>query len=191
MKTKIENAKTIFFKDKQHYLAFRKSWAEAVNSPKAMSTLVKVPYLRLKDDGFYETIPDGAVVRCYGWISAAHHVVYNLLREKDAGDGFTPITNRTKLDAGVFPERVLLDALALIRSFEWQITSAKSVYNETTESKSLFGFMKPRPGKILISKDEQYEMRMVTVNKFLAPFNGTVTVDMLIELSTMVKEMQK
>lgn len=45
--------------------------------------------------------------------TAADHLIYNLLRQKPAGNGFTPITNKVKLANGQTPNQ----ALALAQRF--------------------------------------------------------------------------
>lgn len=77
------------FENKAQYLNFRKAWAEAVNSPKAKSRLEKCDEW-LSNEGQYGRYSEGTGVhRVSGWINAEHHILYNLLRNKDFDRGFT------------------------------------------------------------------------------------------------------
>lgn len=163
MKT-IENAKQIFFTDKQHYLNFRKAWSQAT---KISQTEVK--------EAFW--VPSHT--------TATHHLVYNLLRGKAPETGFTPITNRNKLSNGMRPNRALEEAFSIITSFGWQIEYAQSAYNKAPET-NIFGFKK----RDIKNKDEEYKLRIANVNNFLSPFKGTVSIDTLLKLATMIKEQQ-
>ena len=65
------------FINKEHYLAFRKAWSNAVNSEKAKKKLVDAESweghaIRVTEDG---------------WIDGAHHILYNILRRRDYDRG--------------------------------------------------------------------------------------------------------
>ena len=100
MKLIIENARTTFFNDKEHYLNFRKAWAEASNAPERMSTLER------NDWGTY---------RKAGNLTAAHNFLYSLLRGKDALKGFTPVTNTNKLSNGAYINHGLYWAMSWLQ----------------------------------------------------------------------------
>ncbi len=51
-------------------------------------------------------------------ISAAHHVLYNILRGHPHSRGFTPITNANKLRNGTFINAGLYHALYVLRQFQ-------------------------------------------------------------------------
>src|SRR5690606_1388218 len=81
MKTlKIENAKTTFFTDKQHYLNFQQAWKDYINSGKH-----KKPE---------QTHPD---IRPRSSLTFQHHIIYQAMRGKDIGKSVTPICNTNKL----------------------------------------------------------------------------------------------
>lgn len=74
MKTmKIENAITKFFKDKEHYLAFRQKWSDFINDGHA------------KKKEFKNW--DGTVIR-YSELTCQYHLLYVLLIGKDGNRGF-------------------------------------------------------------------------------------------------------
>ncbi len=100
MNLHIENAKKTFFNDKEHYLQFKAAWKKAVNSPKTKSKLETT-----------EAYSGGTcVVRRKGWITATHHLIYNLLRGYDASRGFTPVTNKNKLTNDAYINHGLYEA---------------------------------------------------------------------------------
>lgn len=78
---------TTYFETKEQYLTFRKAWAKAVNDPRSKK----------------EIIPRTDNVESYvvkGWLTAAHHVLFNILSNRPHHSGFTPITKATKLRSG-------------------------------------------------------------------------------------------
>ncbi len=179
-----EVTKQSFFKDKQHYLEFRAAWSQAVNSPNAKSKLVKVSCERRTDNGFYETIPDGSVMRVYGWIRGVHHLLFNLLRGKDPMYGFTPVTNKSKLEHGMNPNRGFNQAVSDLKSIIWQVEHAMSVYKDVKESENRFG-IKRREFK---NKDEEFNFRFDGVRKFVAPFGNTITPEMLLKFKEILSK---
>jgi len=81
MKTfKIQDAKTTFFTDKNHYLAFTQAWKDYINSGKH-----KKPQ---------RTDPE---VRTYSSLTFQYHILYQALRGKDIGKCITPIQDSNKL----------------------------------------------------------------------------------------------
>jgi len=140
MKTlQIKNAREIFFTSKEQYLHFRKVWAQATNSPKAKKTLQQDSY---------------GTWRKSGWLTATHHMVYALLRGRDAMNGFTPITSHTKLENGAYINEGLYEARCELRKL-----AGSSKNNKDLE-------------------------------KFLEPFEGTVTLKMLGKLSELCPDIQ-
>ena len=72
------------FESKEHYLAFRKAWSNAVNSDKAKTHYEERTY----------TSRSSRTVEKYridGWVTGAHHVLYNILRNRPFHKGFTMI----------------------------------------------------------------------------------------------------
>lgn len=78
MKTmKIENAITKFFKDKEHYLAFRQSWKDFINNGHAKKKEFKAW--------------DGSTIR-YSELQCKYHLLYVLMIGKDGNRGFVEHT---------------------------------------------------------------------------------------------------
>jgi len=137
------------FENKEHYLAFRKAWSNAVNSEKAKKKVV--------DDTSWDDTP--IRVTKSGWIDAAHHVLYNILRNRDYDHGFTLITNRNKLLNGTSPNLGLVQAVTFLkRNQKWIREEAIAQEN---------------------GKDYSWSKN---VSEFLAPFDGTVTREMIMAL---------
>lgn len=88
-------------------------------------------------------------------LRAEHFALYNLLRGKPIERGFTPITNRTKLQNGIRLNHGLYFAA-------WEVKRA------------IEGTKKTSPDS----------WTKATIERLLAPFHGTVTVEMLAKLAT-------
>lgn len=145
MKLQITNAKQLYFQTKENYLAFRKAWADAVNSPDAKPRIEE-----WERTNYFTGSHEIVRYRVKGNLTATHHLVFNLLRGKDATVGFTPITNKTKL----------VNGMAINHGLYWARYSLAQI---ARQAKSIGGCRE-------------------IVDKFLAPFCGTVTVEMLIDL---------
>lgn len=159
----IENAKQIFFTDKQHYLNFRKAWAEAVNSPKNKSTKTQNP-----------------------WITSTHVLLFCLLTEKSALKAFTPVTNKNKLLNGTNPFYGLASAYA---SLKRNLANAKDYQTYMSNAANNIPLDKWSKRKGITDNEvwlDRAKTRKEYLDQFLAPFNGTVTIGMLYYLSTQV-----
>lgn len=86
------------FTCKEHYLAFRKAFANAVNDKRAKSQL-KPGY-------------DNTKYRVKGWMTGAHFILLNLLRDKPINCGFTLKTNKTALINAYEPHFGFKEAVA-------------------------------------------------------------------------------
>lgn len=155
----IENAKKLFFTDKQHYLNFRKAWAEAVNSPKAKNTKEQ-----------------------YGWITSAHMFLFSILAEKNVLKAFTPVTNKNKILNGMNPFGGLVEAHRILKYYLKAAMEYQQYVNNALENKPVSTWQKQKG----MSDSETWvymaNNRLKDINQFLAPFDGTVTVEMLIKL---------
>lgn len=81
MKTlQIENTRELFFTSKEQYLHFRKVWSQTVNSAEKNK------------------------------LTGGHHLIYSLLRGRDAVKGFTPTTSTNKLSNGAYINYGLYEA---------------------------------------------------------------------------------
>lgn len=76
-----------YFENKEDYLTFRKAWAKATNDPRSKSELLENNWGKYRKDG---------------WLTAAHHMLFNILCDRPVDVGFTPITNRNKLTNGAY-----------------------------------------------------------------------------------------
>lgn len=125
---KIENAKELFFKDKEHYLNFRKAWAEAINSP-------------MKHE-----------------LTSTQHLLYAILRGKDIEKGFAPVTNVNKLLNGMLVNYGLWEAMRWLKEqceraakptiSDWMNSSLKSFlepFKGTIDKKTLVKLLEHLP----------------------------------------------
>lgn len=85
-----------------------------------------------------------------GWITGAHMMLYNILRGKDLLTGFSPVTNKARLSNGAHINHGAFFAYQKLSAIVRAASMAKD--------------------------DNRYS---VAVEKFLEPFKGTVTVEML------------
>lgn len=76
-----------YFATKEDYLTFRKAWAKATNDPRCKKVLKEGKYGKYRTDS---------------WLTAAHHILFNILCNKPIDNGFTPVTNRNKLTNGTY-----------------------------------------------------------------------------------------
>lgn len=129
MTYQIADARTRYFKDKKHYIEFRKAWSKAVNSVDAKS---------VKDPDYGTRTP--------GNLTGAHMLFYALLRGQDLRNTFTNVTNSTRLANGAYVNQGLYFAAQ----------SLKRLSNKYMP--------------------EEY------VDRFLAPFDGTVEKDILFQV---------
>ena len=140
------------FENKEHYLAFRKAWSNAVNSEKAKPHVDEVDYSHY---GHHEKVK----VRVDGWLTASHHILYNILRGRDYDRGFTLVTNRNKLMNGTSPNLGLVQAIA-------ELKNVKNWIRHELAAQEL--------GKECMWTE--------SINEFLAPFSETVTREMIFNL---------
>lgn len=79
--TNIQNTPKAVFTDKEHYLKFRETWKQLINSEEKHN------------------------------LSARYHLLYAILRNKDWRKGFTSATNKNKLANGRTPDDTLISTL--------------------------------------------------------------------------------
>lgn len=129
---------TTIFNSKEQYIAFRNAWAQAVNDPRAKSTVC-------------------GTERFKGWVTGAHQMLYSILRNRPFDTGFTPITSRTKLVHGANINQGLYSA-------------AHDLSNVVSWAQRV------------LDDEDKYGFGTKLVNTFLEPFNGTITVEMLVSI---------
>ena len=137
---------TTYFENKEHYINFRKAWAAAVNSPRAKKTFIEEKNYQ----GGYMR------VRRLGWLKAEHYMLFNLLRNRPAETGFTPVTNKRKLLNGSSFNYAVENTAFVLRTMVKEANSAIS-------KGDMFGSTK--------------------LQEFLEPFDGTVTIQMLASIT--------
>lgn len=147
---------TKHFETKEQYLNFRAAWASAVNDERVKKKLVtKVWSHNGTKEEYKERVP--------GWISAAHHMLYNILRNKPFDNGFTPVTKPSKLLNGHSPNYGLYMAANHLKSV---IRDAKKVTGEIDIS-------------YLGNSAARQEGALKRTLRFLEPFNKTVSIELL------------
>lgn len=164
------------FESKEHYLAFRKAWANAVNSDKANSRC-ETKTLRISvDDSITE---ETYTTRISGWIDASHHVLFNMLRDKPFHRGFSLISNRTRLVNGMSPAGKLYEALCDLNRVKCSIEE-EAAHPENIKTRKWLVFKQETENRPYW--DTPY------IDEFLAPFDGTVTREMILNLDIPERE---
>ena len=180
---KIENAKTTFFNSKEEYLTFRKNWAVSVNSLEAKKKLFEGEHGTRHVDGY---------------LSATQHFVYLFLCGKDVTIGFTPVTNKVKLDNGARPNRALEDCKthlgSIARDIKYVIEKSKPAEPVAEETPGILGklFGKNKAEDKYAAMRAENEKRWLKstnerIDEFLAPFGGSVTRSMILNLDEAVQ----
>lgn len=143
------------FESKEHYLEFRKAWAVAVNDERAKQTLVKYEHTPW---GWKKGTVVSACDRRKGWITAAHHVVFNVLCERPVDTGFTTTKKEVRIANGALWNSGIFRATSQLNGIIKQIQ-----------------YIAKHP-------DSHFSWHETNVNNFLEPFNGTVTREMITKL---------
>lgn len=144
------------FNSKEHYLAFRKAWAEAINDERA------------KKQKIFHKEYNSCEIR-EGWLTAAHMLLYNLLRDKPFYHGFTPVLKPSKLLGGTYINHGLFhNAFVMLDSYQRRARRSLEKLNK----------------KQLKNKwwETSRETDKFMTERFLKPFAGTVTPDMLVSV---------
>ncbi len=155
------------FKSKEHYLAFLQAWATAVNSEKGKTHYVEKSWTHGSTTEIYNEKVDG-------WITSAHHVMYNLLRNRTFHRGFTVVSNRNKLLNGADPMFGLYLATKRLRRVQGMIQQERNHPEYVTTSK-MFGLKKEQ-------KPTKPYWGTSHIDAFLEPFGGTIDRDMIMKL---------
>jgi len=153
------------FVSKEHYIAFRKAWAAAVNSDKAKEhTEVRTSTWKGSVEEYTVTVD--------GWLTSAHHVLYNILRGKPFHYGFTMISNANKLRNGTSPQLGLEQAVRELKHIQKLIKEEEEhtdpVKNEARK-KRLSDLFRRKPEVV----DKPFYGTSI-IDEFLAPFDGTI-----------------
>ena len=148
MTTKFENIKTTLFVTKEHYLSMRDSWKAFINNGGAKAYWVEDTYFGC-----------GRTKRSD--LTAEHHLLYCILRERDIEKAFTP-------------PQVHVDKKGLENAFRSLRASCRIADN----------FLKGNYPAYLKGDQLQRAKKRdsETLDAVLKPFDGTVTIEMLSTL---------
>lgn len=144
---------------KEQYLNFKAAWKQATNSERVKHYFTEEKrYVRTPGGGLTATYMK---VRKSGWIRAEHHILYNLLRGKKPHTGFTLTTNDNKIRSGCILNGGYVDGMWRLR---FHVNSAHKIFEH---------------GPSQLWHDEQAVRR---VERFLEPFNGTISTEDLAQI---------
>ncbi len=104
-----------------------------------------------------------------GSVRSEHYMLYNILRGRSADVGFTPISNKNKLMNGVPLNLELHNA-------RWAIERAANAAVDVQRKLTTASFL---------------EFAQRTVDQMLAPFNGTVTTEMLEDIHRILPKIER
>jgi hypothetical protein len=161
------------FVSKEHYLAFRKKWSNAVNSEKAKPHDEVRVYT-------YKGSREEYTARVDGWLTSAHHVLYNILRNRPFHKGFTMINKPSKIMGGHMPHLGLYQAVGelknIIKLINQEAEYIDPVKNEARIQRMMATFKRKR------EKVDKEFWGTSRIDEFLAPFDGTVSREMLLAI---------
>jgi hypothetical protein len=100
--------------------------------------------------------------RTPGWITSRHMILFNILRNREADAGFTNVTNVTKLTNGQYVNDGFYNAAVGYNGLNTKIMYAHNLRDNPNIPANNF--------------------QHIALAKFLAPFNGTVTMEMLFDV---------
>lgn len=152
-----------YFRDKEHYNAFREAWKAALASPKNKNTIEKYEHKKtfIASSGDVVTVSKIIGRRKKGWVTPAHHALYAMLRLKDYRNCFSKLTN---------------DRWYAVSEEYKAISQLCNLFYERSASFSLATPTKPNN---FIAKKKLSALDLERIEKFLEPFAGTVTVEMV------------
>lgn len=167
-----------YFNDKRHYHNFKAAWSRAVNSSKSKSRV------RPCDEWLQDGPPNKwgycerklskgtGTIRIKGWITAEHHLLYNILRGVEWDRGFAIYKNYNYFANGLSLGGRYNTALDNLVS--WHDSAIQMFINEK-RIETLTG----RERDWLFRANDS---RRAALKHNLAPFDGTVTIEMLAKL---------
>lgn len=113
---------------KEEYLRIKQAWSKAVNSDKAKDVLVPCDEYRYdvapgsyqekwkKINEYTWKSANTGHMRVSGWITAEHHLLYNILRGKPLHTGFNPIKNPNKLNVYISDMHNFYHSVQILRN---------------------------------------------------------------------------
>lgn len=163
-----------FFENKDHYKVFLQQWKKALTHPKNQTTYIQCNEYKFLDHsisliseqarllqeqgwepyGIYRDEASSSMFIRKGtgtaqikpWVTASHFMFYNIIRNKPLDNGFNPIKNQNKLNAGHVP--VVYVALANLIKIKEQAKNIQQCFltNEIPckyQTQNIDKFMKP------------------------------------------------
>lgn len=164
----MNNIQTSFFENVEQYAAFYNAWTNAVNDPRRKPKVVKHSETRMRRSSIYV---EWTTERVPGWITGAHHVLYNIIRNKPLEHGFILKTNNKDLQCGHHENHGFYQACNQLRIL---VGYCRKIVDEETA-----GIKEPDSSDHVITLRRAHRQRVKT---FLEPFNGTVTFQHLARL---------
>ena len=143
------------FVSKEHYLAFRKAWSNAVNSDKAKTRYEERTRSYCNTREVYK-------FRIEGWITGAHHVLYNILRNRPFHKGFTMINKPSKIAGGHMPHLGLYQAVGQLK-YVLKLIKQGEEHPVYLERRNILGRKK--------GEEQPPFWGTEYIDKFLAPFD--------------------
>jgi len=163
-----------FFNSKEDYLLFRSNFAAAVNHKNAKSKLTPCDEWIRETDTFLDGTGQH---REKGWMTGAHFLFLNIVRGREIHKGFTPITNKTKLQNSSTIWNgldIAVDNLHNIVSIAHKLNSGHSVSD--WERKDLDKFLEPLLGDN-DKNSEIYDMYLAVLRKMIITKNTIQTLE--------------
>lgn len=154
-----------FFQTKEQYIAYRAAFASAQNSPRAKKSFTEVEIDTW--DGSKGKYGKAKIkVKSYGWLTAEHFLLLNLIRSKPFYKGFTPKNSKAFIDNGGNADRALS---ATVQRLTDIIHNAKTLLDPSQIR--IPSWRKDKDKYI----SEQTQTAQKTVNAFLEVYGGALT----------------
>lgn len=165
------------FKSNTEYLAMTAQWAKSSKSIKCKSILEPCDEYKLDENGREYFSEGTGVNRRSGWMAATHHVLYNILRDKDPSCGFTSSVKPNKQLSK--PDAAITSLISLCRLQEQMIRLSRFKPNGYLTSIR-------KGATTMVDNDPMHgwAMRnlMIRIDYMLAPFGDTVTIEQIMKL---------
>lgn len=146
---------TNLIKTQQEYDTITSHWADACKSTRCKSTLIPCDEWITDSRGRGNISTATGIHQQSGWIQASHHILYNIIRNKDAAFGFSPNTKVGKHNA----YKCALGHLSWIHTIAKRLQVPKEL----------------DPQVVYDSYDTMVAHRIKQITTFLEPFGGSIT----------------
>ncbi len=139
-----------YFKNKDHYLSFRSAWGKSMAKA-------------LAEDGY---------------LTAEHHLLYAILRNRDWHAGFPPLCSPRGLAACLAPGGIPEPGIRVRWTIRRLFFYIKGAEEAREKDSSFIEKMSAKLSTVVLNQ----ERKKGIVEEFLEPFGGTVTPEMMIEV---------